>query len=914
MAVENLDLVAITESWVNENVFKDSLDAFEVVGYDMFNFQRKSRMGGGILLYVRKGIKCNKIDSIKDNEDIESLWLDLVLKQGKKLRVGVFYRPPNSSVALDKAICDEITKGVSNSGRSLVMGDFNLSGWGKGVGSVPAAHQNFVNCFEENFLHQLLTEPTRGDEILDFILTSDSDLVGTLRVGEALGNSDHNVIRFTLSVEYEDKCNNAAIPDFAKGDYDRFREFLRSIHWERALGSVDVNHMWKAFCEIVAAGQNKFIPIRKIRSKQTNKPPWLSFEVKKLLKAKQQAYKRLRDHETDANLSAYRIAAKKAKKGVREAKRKAEISLAENCAKNAKKFFSFYKFKTKCSSVGPLEVGDEILADDEKIVEALSKQFSSVFTRETEFDSNDVRYGTSLGNAQLEENCMEEIELSEELVRDVLREVKVNKAAGPDEIYGRVLNECADELAKPLFIIFRRSLSTSEIPDDWRHANVVPIFKKGSKSCVSNYRPVSLTSLVCKVLEKLIKSSIQMFLDRHELIHSSQHGFRSGRSCLTNLLEYLEYVSRELDEGKLLDVVYLDFSKAFDKVPHQRLLHQLWHHGIRGQVFFWIKAWLANRMQRVILNGSKSDWRSVESGVPQGSVLGPLLFIIFVNHIQLGLKCRVWKFADDIKLVGRSGDEEQENFVQGDLDALVNWANTWQMSFNYDKCKVMHLGNSNREGSAYQMDGRVLENIGDEKDLGVIISRDMKVEKQCKAARGKALKMLGCINRNVNYKSKEVVKKLYLAYVRPHLEYCVQAWRPHFQKDIESLERVQRRATKMINGFQAMEYGERLKALNLFSLKYRRLRGDMIEVFKILNEIDKVDLNGELDVRPRTRGNLYNLRKSRCMTRNRLVSFSQRVVNHWNVLPNDVVASPSLSCFKNRLDRFYETRGIVYSY
>ena len=542
----------------------------------------------------------------------------------------------------------------------------------------------------------------------------------------------------------------------------------------------------------------------------------------------------------------------------------------------------------------------------------LSEQFSSVFTRETEFDSSNFGYGADEGRSDRVGNCIEVIELNEALVRDSLREVKVNKAAGPDGIYGRVLNECADELAKPLFIIFCRSLANSEIPDDWRNANVVPIFKKGSKGCVSNYRPVSLTSLLCKVLEKLIKTSIQMFLDRNELIHSSQHGFRTGRSCLTNLLEYLEYVSRELDEGKLLDVVYLDFSKAFDKVPHQRLLQQLWLHGIRGQVVHWISAWLSNRRQRVILNGTKSDWKPVESGVPQGSVLGPLLFIIFVNHIQVGLKCRVWKFADDIKLVGRSSGEYQEDIVQFDLDALVSWASKWQMSFNYEKCKVMLLGGSNREGSKYQMGGRVLENIGEEKDLGVIISRDLKVEKQCKAARAKAFKMLGCINRNVNYKSKEVVKKLYLAYVRPHLEYCVQAWGPYFQKDIENLERVQRRATRMINGFQGMQYGERLRALRLFSLKYRRLRGDMIEVFKILNEIDKVDLNGELEVKPRPRGHLYNLRKGRCSTRNRLMSFSQRVVNHWNVLPNEVVASPSLSCFKNRLDRFYESRGIVY--
>ena len=271
-----------------------------------------------------------------------------------------------------------------------------------------------------------------------------------------------------------------------------------------------------------------------------------------------------------------------------------------------------------------------------------------------------------------------------------------------------------------------------------------------------------------------------------DLIHSSQHGFRSGRSCLTNLLEYMEYVSSELDKGNELDAIYLDFSKAFDKVPHQCLLYQIWLHGIRGQILNWIKAWLSNRKQRVVLNGIKSEWKIVESGVPQGSVLGPLLFIIFVNHIHVGLKSRVWKFADDIKLVGPSGSDVQASKIQEDLDVLVEWTRKWQMSFNYDKCKVMHLGGSGGDRSNYEMGGSILDVITEEKDLGVIVSNDLKVEKQCVTARNKALKMLGCINRNVNYKSRDVVKKLYLAYVRPHLEYCVQAWGPYYQKDIVS--------------------------------------------------------------------------------------------------------------------------------
>ena len=231
------------------------------------------------------------------------------------------------------------------------------------------------------------------------------------------------------------------------------------------------------------------------------------------------------------------------------------------------------------------------------------------------------------------------------------------------------------------------------------------------------------------------------------------------------------------------------------------------------------------------------------------------------------------------------------------------------MAFNYEKCKVMHLGRIS-DNFNYHMDGHPLDKIEEEKDLGVVVTKDLKFERQCEAASKKALKMLGIINRNVEYKSKDVIKKLYLAYVRPHLEYCVQAWSPHLQKDIECLEKVQHKATKMVNGLGELEYKERLKALNLFSLKYRRLRGDLIELFKIIRGLDKISLDDALVFQNRHRGHQYNLFKIRSRTQKRQAMFTQRVIDHWNKLSKEVVESPSVNTFKNRLDKFYKNSGL----
>ena len=374
----------------------------------------------------------------------------------------------------------------------------------------------------------------------------------------------------------------------------------------------------------------------------------------------------------------------------------------------------------------------------------------------------------------------------------------------------------------------------------------------------------------------------------------------------------MEQRNSESDNNIPMDIIYLDFSKAFDKVPKHRLIQKLKSHSIKGNVLSWINNWLTGRRQRVIINGEQSTWEPVLSGVPQGSVLGPLAFIIYINDIDTLTKfiTIMRKFADDTKLAQCILSEEDRDKLQDCLNLLCEWADIWGMSFNVAKCKILHVGHNNPKYE-YFMNGIKLSEVKIEKDIGVKVSHDLKPSIQCLEAAKTANYMLGTISRAFHFRDRHVFLNLYKQYVRCHLEFSVSAWCPWTAVDKDVLERVQRRAVNMISGLSGRNYEDKLKELRLESLEKRRIYIDMLQTFKIIHGFDDVKSDtwfntvgsGEHRL-TRLTADPLNLMPSRSRLELRANFFSQRVVNLWNSLPGEVKNARNPKMFKNIYQRY----------
>ena len=431
-----------------------------------------------------------------------------------------------------------------------------------------------------------------------------------------------------------------------------------------------------------------------------------------------------------------------------------------------------------------------------------------------------------------------------------------------------------------------------------------PVYKGSNKklSDPASYRPVSLTCIACRLFERLIKEQIMDHLASHDLISSHQHGFRTNRSTESQLLECVNDWTLSLDAKESIDVLYLDTAKAFDTVSHRKLLFKLTQYGIHGSILNWIRAFLSSRSQAVRVNGSLSSYTDVSSGVPQGSVLGPVLFLVYINDLVDICKYSSLKlFADDSKLYFKCTRDVDFQKLSDDAEAVFRWMEINQLKVALEKCSVLHLGGSNMQRPLV-IENSLVPSVDTIRDIGVFMSHDLKFSVHSSYVAHKAFTISNLFFRVFRCRDRGFLNQFYKTYIRPLVESATSVWNPYLIKDIDLVEKVQRKFTKRFPGLFKLSYKERRDVLDLDTLELRRLHRDLTQCYNIihgnvdLNYNDFFELNNN-----HLRGHSQKLVVRRARLNCRKYSFSNRVVPTWNSLPQEVIDSSSVHVFKNKL-------------
>ena len=531
---------------------------------------------------------------------------------------------------------------------------------------------------------------------------------------------------------------------------------------------------------------------------------------------------------------------------------KYEEGLIEKSKQNPKLLHSYIRHKkVGRSSAGPVKLPSGALTDDAKTMsECFADAFGSVYTRKTPTDPHPHQTSPS---------HIAPLDITRDQVLSLLLGLDPNSSMGPDGLHPYLLRQCAAAVATPLHLTFSKFLEEGHVPSLWKTSQVIPIFKKGSRYDPLNYRPISLTSVCCKMMERAVTNHIWEYLTNNDILTTNQFGFRAGRSTADQLLLVYDDVSRATDEGQISDVVLFDFSKAFDVVSHDVLLEKLrclgFGHDRRAatpdlagaSLLTWIQSFLTCRSMSVLINGAQSSPRPVRSGVPQGSVLGPVLFLIFINSIASNLSSSYKIFADDLKIHASFSRHQHSPFlpcstlpqIQADIDVLFATARSWGLQMNRSKCTVIRFYPLRTQNPPpppyYLLDEQPIPTSNSCVDLGVKVDVTLRFHAHIRDVANKAGGLAQNFLKCTVCRTPEFMLFLWKTHIRPIIDYCSVIWNTGYLEDLRLLERVQRRWTKKITGLETLSYAERLAKLKLFSVQGRLLRTDLIQHWKILN-------------------------------------------------------------------------------
>jgi len=889
------DCVFICESWLHEGICNGLLDPRNE--YAIFRKDRLCTKGGGVCALIKHRHAVVPIDLPEKYSDLELLVLDFV-EFTPVLRVFVVYRPPHYDVKAVSYVrlLTECLNGYQSNKKNLhlIVGDLNLPyvNWNVFTGPSDDINSIILNFVIDNGYNQLVDFETRGSNLLDVLLTDSDTLTTSLTTSPPIGNSDHITIEFSLSVFCDVKaCNTRCTPRrkfyWDKADFQSMNDYLCGINW---LSIVYENPSaictWTAFANTLHQCIDLFVPSRIVQNSNTIvSKQRRTLPVRKCARKKLNLWKKLNTTPYDLSLrSKYRDCAYEWRRLIRQSE-----LLDEERIVNSNNLGAFYRFVYKrttnrCGIGAIIDKNGSPITDSQQKANAFNLFFASVGV----IDNNVVPHCENITLCSV----LDSIIINETDVTRSINKLRSNSSCGPDSLPPVLFKRLKFCLSYPLTLIYNQLISVGAVPEEWLSAHVTPVFKRGQSGDISNYRPISLTCVPSKILERIIANKILDHLYLNNILCKAQHGFVRRRSTCTNLLESLDDWTLCIQTRQQVSVVYIDFSKAFDVVSHNKLIARLYSYGVRGSVLLWIKNFLSNRTQQTRVEVSLSDVVSLLSGVVQGSGIGPVLFLTYINELANILESygvHVKLFADDVKLYLQITNEADVVQLQCAIDALTCWADEWQLSVSVNKCCTLNIGRAICD-THLTINGSVLPTVESVRDLGVSVTQSLSPSLHVSNIVAKANQRAAAIYRAFTSRDIVLLLRAYTTYVRPIVEHDSVVWSPYTVKDIDAVESVQRRFTKRLPGYKSLTYSERLKRANLLSLELRRLHFDLVWCYKILfGRVDMMTENlFEWAPHSSTRGHKYKLYRKSSSASVRYHFFSERVVNVWNSLPEEV--------------------------
>ena len=899
-------VVLITESWCDDTFTHGILDPeFK------FNIYRRdrNRHGGGVCLFVTRLLHSAQVHIVTEFNHLEIVCVD-VLTIPTTLRVFVAYRPPSSGADYQTSLMQCISTYCSLNCVNIVTGDFNCPrvDWSHLTCPDDMIHEPLLKFAIECGFIQTVKFPTREENILDLVLIDDVQRLLSICERPPLGHSDHSCVEFSVLLDFVSDIQSVSSSCYLwnSADFNSINHHLASIDWLSFIcDNPDASGMWSAFIDVIFYIVSLYVPYRTTQSCKHSPKCYNHVypkDIRKAFAGKLRCWRRYKANPSSALKLKYQRCTQTCKQLITE-----HVKNCETRVLDVDNIGAFYKFANKRlgnkTGISPLyDESGKLILDDCGKANLLNNYFSSVGTVDNGVLPSVDTSSPSTRKLQL-------IVFTETNVTAAIRKLKSNLSSGPDGLPPLLYKRTCCSLARPLALLFTQLLSVSVVPDTWKTAIVTPVFKKGLSTDVANYRPISLTCVASKIMERIIVDQMTSFLADTNVINRAQHGFVKGLSTTTNLLESFNDWTISIQARKSVTVAYIDFAKAFDSVSHPKLLYRLRQYGIDGCLLDWIRHFLAERTQVTRVGSQLSSMVTLCSGTVQGSGIGPLLFLTYINELASILaefNVTVKLFADDVKLYAEVITDVDAVHFSHALSCISEWANMWQLQVSTPKCCMLQLNPRYAYSSTahFTINGASLSAHDSVRDLGVIVNESLTPSTHIAKITATAHQRVNLIFRAFVSRDIVILLRAYTTYVRPILEFNTVVWSPSLKCDITSVEKVQRKFTKRLPGYGDLSYAERRAKLNLQTLELRRLHYDLVMCYKIVFNIVKLQFSDFFVFsRLPTRGHPYKLQVNHAPVNVRRNFFACRVVRLWNSLPTDTTDFGSLSRFRNSLHR-----------